>query len=265
MLLAYDVKKDSNGKPSNGNNSKIISFAYGTKTMSDGIQTSAALEVLAHDYNNEGASTQYRIAEWQPKQWYTITILYDVTDGDNPKQWIWIDDELVADEFGYHRTGGSTGNKTEFICGLRVQSQSSSNTEMYFDNFQMWKDVQVDEFLATFKNDDPSDDAIKTYDGYQSSYSVTTSEAAASVQFDILSYMDLNRPAVALAAVYDKRTNTVGTVYYKPLNLIMAKPVSDSIENIALPEDYNENDYEIKLYIWDRGDIFAPVFIPVAQ
>ena len=232
-------KKEADGLFSESAEGNIIRIQYANTAPAGGEAQGNAIEAIAWN----GTPDKARIKILKPNEWYTFTVMFDVSGDDKSafKKSIWINDELVAQDWmTYQASSSVTDNKTiQFINGLRISS-NNVDADIYLDNIQIWTNGVVNSF--------------QEYDGYEvRNVSMTKSENIASVDFDIVNYMDAYRPVVAMVAVYNKKTNTVDRVYHKPVEFVMGESVADTISNIELPDDYNEDDYEVKFYLWNRN------------
>lgn len=244
-------KKPDDGSMAESAEGNMVRIQYGNTAPVGGEAQGNALEVMVWNGNADKA----RVKTLNTREWYTFTAAFDVSGDDATmfKKSIWINDELVAEDWlPYQSSSAVRDNKIiQFINGLRISS-TNVDADIYIDNIQLWTDGAVHFF--------------QEYDGYDiRNVSMTKSDNICTVDFDIVSYMDACRPVVAMAAVYNKNTNTVGKVFYKPVEFVMGESVCDSIGNIELPVDYNEEDYEVRLYFWNGGSPFAPIIASISQ
>lgn len=248
MMVEKDPSTDAYAESAEGN---MLRIEYGNTAPKGGEASGNALEVVSWD----GPSSKYRLKVLNVNEWYTFTIAISESE-ENPGQFvknIWINDELVAENWlSYQSSSSVKANKViQFMNGLRVSS-NNVDANVYIDNICFWTNGSVNSFAE--------------YDGYDvKDVSVSKADNTAAVNYEITNYMDAARPVVVMAAVYNKNTNKVCTVHHKPAEFVMGKTVKDSIENIILPDDYNEDDYEIRFYVWNRNQPFAPIISSVAN
>lgn len=244
-------RKPSDGSRAESADGNIVRIQYGNTPPLGGEAQGNAIEVMAWN----GTAEKGRVKVLNTREWYTITVAFYESESDSSvfNKSIWINDELVAEDWlPYQSSSAVRDNKTiQFFNGLRISS-NNVDADIYIDNIQVWTDGAVHSFSE--------------YDGYDvRNISMTKSDNIAAVDFDIVNYMDAYRPVVAMAAVYNKNTNTIGKVYYKTVDFVMGKSVTGTIGNIELPDDYNEEDYEVKVYFWNGNSPFAPIISSVSQ
>lgn len=249
-IRALMVEKDNKtGDLSESADGNVIRVNYGNTAPLDGEKQGSALEVMGFN-----GPTVARIATLKANEWYTFMIEFDVTGDDSTKfkKSVWLNEELIAEDWLPYQSSKSFGNKTiQFLNGFRVYS-NDVNANVYLDNMQLWTDGVVN--------------SLKAYDGYDVKCDAEIHQGnMASVSFSVANYMDAYKSAVAMAAIYDKKSNTVEKVSYKPLTLEIGQTVEDTIESIVLPEDYNTDDYEIRFYLWSIGEQFAPIICSISN